>query len=70
MTKEPREYFSYLLRLWKVSGAGPPVWRASLEEVHTGERQGFADLQSLLVFLEEQTKGIDQHSVSETSEQP
>ncbi len=52
--KEPREYFSYLLRLWKVSGAGPPVWRASLEDARTGERIGFADLDILFAFLKEQ----------------
>ena len=59
MTKEPRDYFSYLLRLWKVSGAGPPVWRASLEDVHTGERRGFADLEHLFTYLKEQTDGCD-----------
>ncbi len=57
MTEEPREYFSYLLRLWKVNGTGPPIWRASLEDPHTRVRQGFPDLESLCAFLEEQTLG-------------
>ena len=61
MTEEPRAYFSYLLRLWKVSGAGPPVWRASLENPHTRARKGFPDLESLFAFLEEQTGESDWH---------
>jgi hypothetical protein len=69
MTEEPREYFSYLLRLWKVRGTGPPVWRASLEDVHTGERIGFADLQGLLKFLEEQTNEADQFAANEKGPQ-
>lgn len=56
MTQEQRQYFSYLLRLWQVSSAGSRVWRASLEDPHTGERRGFADLESLFAFLEEQTR--------------
>jgi len=48
---------SYLLRLWPASSAGTHVWRASLTNVQTGERLGFADLDSLLVFLKEQTGG-------------
>lgn len=31
------------------------VWRASLENPHTGERQGFANLTDLFIFLEEET---------------
>ena len=58
MTEEPREYLAYMLRLWKVSGVGPPVWRASLEDPHTRARKGFPDLESLFAFLEEQTVGI------------
>ncbi len=67
MAKESREYISYLLRLWKVSGAGLPVWRASLEDVHTGERLGFADLQGLLKFLEEQYSANPAHLPAQTS---
>jgi hypothetical protein len=51
------EYKSYLLRLWQVTGAGKPVWRASLEEPHTGLRHGFASLEQLLAFLKRQTGG-------------
>jgi len=33
------------------------MWRASLEDPHSGERRGFADLESLFAFLKEQTGG-------------
>jgi hypothetical protein len=47
---------SYLLRLWPTSMAGEQVWRASLENVQTGERLGFATLEQLFVFLMQQTE--------------
>ena len=52
--KQEREQV-YLLRLWQVESEGCLVWRASLEDAHTGERQGFADLALLYTFLTEQT---------------
>jgi len=61
MDKGQLEYLSYLLRLWRVSGAGEldgmgrKVWRASLESTHTGERRGFAGPDELFDFLQEQT---------------
>jgi hypothetical protein len=44
---------AYMLRLWHVSDGGQGGWRASLENVHTGERRGFASLADLLSFLED-----------------
>ena len=55
MLEEAHEYYSFLLRLWQTSSRGNVVWRASLESAQTGERCGFADLASLIAFLEEQT---------------
>jgi hypothetical protein len=55
MTEPPAEPQSYLLRLWQASSAGKPVWRALLVSVRTGDRCGFADLESLFAFLEGQT---------------
>jgi hypothetical protein len=46
-----------MLRLWEARTGGEQVWRASLESPHTGERHGFANLQVLFAFLEEQTRG-------------
>jgi hypothetical protein len=48
-------YHSYLLRLWQVPGGGGGQWRASLEDVQTGDRQGFNDLASLVGFLDSLT---------------
>jgi hypothetical protein len=61
MAEEPQEYQSYLLRLWRTSSRGKPVWRASLESAQTGERRGFADLASLFAFLEQQTRNNGEH---------
>jgi hypothetical protein len=52
---QPRPYRAYLLRLWQAEQADEVVWHASLEDPHTGERRGFADLARLFEFLEEQT---------------
>jgi hypothetical protein len=51
----PQPYRAYLLRLWQDESDGRLVWRASLEDARTGERQGFADLAVLHTFLAEQT---------------
>ena len=45
---------SYLLRLWSEWRDGRWVQRASLEDAHTGERMGFADLESLFDHLREE----------------
>ncbi len=55
MPREPRQYLSYLVRLWDEGSRDASCWRASLEEPGSGERRGFADLASLFTFLEEQT---------------
>jgi hypothetical protein len=57
MTTEQQRYFAYMLRLWQVSSDGEPIWRASLESPHSGELRGFANLELLFAFLEEQTGG-------------
>jgi hypothetical protein len=48
--RHPIIYQSYLLRLWKTERAN---WHASLEDSHTGERIGFANLEQLFAFLME-----------------
>ncbi|MEZ4656186.1 MAG: hypothetical protein R2911_01285 [Caldilineaceae bacterium] len=45
---------SYLLRLWRSNVNGE--WRASLQSVQSGERHMFADIDSLLAFLVEQSQ--------------
>jgi hypothetical protein len=54
MVSEQRRYVAYLLRLWRSDSDDRSAWRASLEDPHTGERRGFADLESLFAFLKEQ----------------
>jgi hypothetical protein len=58
MTTGRGRYHAYLLRLWCVDANGEVVWRASIEDPHTGERHGFAKLDRLYEFLEEQTREI------------
>lgn len=55
MPIEQPQNLSYLLHLWQVERNGEPVWWASLENPRTGERQTFADLAELYVFLDEKT---------------
>ena len=52
----PPMYRSFLLRLWRESEHG--TWRASLESVTTGERQGFPDLPSLLAYLQDECQAV------------
>ena len=55
MSDERERYMSYLLRLWQTTSGDKVVWRASLENSQTGERQGFASLDALFNFLRQQT---------------
>lgn len=57
MTKKAPRYMAYMLRLWRANTDAQPVWRASLESPHTGERLGFGSLEALFAFLEKETSG-------------
>ena len=48
---DERRYLAFLVRLWSVHPNGELLWRASAENVHTGERHAFADLTALCDFL-------------------
>lgn len=52
MKNEPHEYYSYLLRLWKLNQKGILIWRASLENPQTKEIIGFESLENLSKYLE------------------
>lgn len=54
MSTDLRLYQSYLLRLWRESINGE--WRASLQNVTTGQCRYFASLPQLCAFLEETTR--------------
>ena len=58
------KYQSYLLRLWLVEENGNRVWRASLEVTQSGEKHGFASLESMFAFLKEQTRGSETGAVA------
>jgi hypothetical protein len=56
MSSMKGHYLAYMLRLWQDYDAGKPAWRASLEDPHTGERHGFANLDALIAYLWEQVQ--------------
>ncbi len=61
-------YMAYLLRLWMVDGArGKGIWRASLEDPHTGAVRAFASLEALMEFLRSR---IQEQASSEAVEGP
>lgn len=46
---------TFMLRFWAVQTGEPEcqdVWRFSLEDPHTGDKFGFANLGALVAFLE------------------
>ncbi|MBP6469586.1 MAG: hypothetical protein KBE23_14020 [Chloroflexi bacterium] len=46
-------YTIYLMRLW-LDSEGETAWRFSLEDPHTGARRGFATLDELIIFLQQE----------------
>jgi len=55
---DQRGYRTYLLRLWPAHTAGGIVWRASLEDPHSGTRLGFSSIRRLHEFLLDQTDEV------------
>ena len=53
MDKTPR-YLSYLLRMWQTKDGEKDIWSASLEKPGSQQRQGFATLDELFRFLQDQ----------------
>lgn len=51
MSNQPERYTAYLLRIWQVNRDGERDFRISLENIHTGERRGFASVEALTAFL-------------------
>jgi hypothetical protein len=56
MNSKPERYHAYLLRLWLVEWNERWIWRVSLENIHTGEHHGFANMEALVDFLQEMEK--------------
>jgi len=57
---EHQHYKAYLVRLWRTGSVQSPMWRASIEEAHTGVRHSFANLDLLYAFFEAETRGSSQ----------
>jgi hypothetical protein len=57
-------YLSYLIRLWQETPGSP--WRASMQDITTDERHGFASLESLFTFLRSQIEQAAQESKGES----
>jgi len=64
----PTNYKSYLLRLRRSTRDGQRVWRVSLQNIDTGQRQGFPDLESLFTYLE--TPATDDKTTPESKNKP
>ena len=50
---DDRLYHAFLLRLWRENEK--EGWRVMLENVQSGEKQGFAGISSLIQFIYQQT---------------
>jgi len=60
MFDKPPRYRTYLLTLWEERSQDPnlpSVWRFRLEDPHTGQQRGFADMAALLAALEQEMAG-------------
>ncbi|UCC63663.1 MAG: hypothetical protein JSV36_00970 [Anaerolineae bacterium] len=69
MTDESPRYLAFMVRLWRTDTQEGPVWRASAESPHTGERQGFASLEALCAFLVEEARGAQTGTKPESPEE-
>ena len=54
MATDQAHYQAYMLRLWQDQDETGPVWCASLESPHTGERWGFANVEALFEFVRQE----------------
>jgi hypothetical protein len=53
--RAPRQ-LTFVLRIWETRSIPPEpaaIWSASLRDVMTGEKEGFADLDELIAFLQD-----------------
>lgn len=46
-------YIAYLVRLWREDDT---TWRGTLEDPHTGQRYAFADVETLLEHIRNETR--------------
>jgi hypothetical protein len=48
--------------MWQVPANGEHIWRIQLENVKTGEKQGFTSLEELIFYLSQVTAQADNPS--------
>ena len=60
--KKQAGYYSFLLRLWQVKEDGGQEWRATLENVESGEKRGFTNVEDLLAYLSRVTAKMSETS--------
>lgn len=53
ISTEAMNYKGYLVRIWRSSAQSP--WRASTRNTKTGEMHQFSSLETLFLFLREET---------------
>ncbi len=53
MSNNLQHYHAYLLRIWREEEGMP--WRATLQNPHTGEQEGFASVEQLINFIRTKT---------------
>jgi hypothetical protein len=63
MNPHSERYHAYLLRLWLVEGNEKRILRASLENIHTGEKRGFSNVEALTAFLHELEQWRSERSI-------
>jgi hypothetical protein len=53
--RDQEHALAYVLRLWCVTDGEKVVWRASLQDVRSGERVGFPGLEEAFAYLQQCT---------------
>jgi hypothetical protein len=66
IVEAPPIYLSYLLRLWQIQEESGLAWRASLEEVKTGEKRSFTSLEELIADLRRSTELVPKETDDQT----
>lgn len=49
-------YLSFLLRMWSIETDSESIWRASLQDVESGEVQQFGSLNMMIKHLEQMSQ--------------
>lgn len=57
-----------MVRLWYVTNGDARYWRASLHDVRTGERRGFAGLDEAMAFLRQELERLSDEGLADLEE--